>query len=508
VSALGVAYPLANPTEVLMRHLLAVLLAAPTGAMAQDLTLTVEGITPGADMTISVSGALAGQKVRLARSQGLSPVPVPLGPGILLDLARPRYHGTQTASPSGTASWVEVVPGEGQICWQAMSHDAGALLDTIRYSDPVCVFTGADSDGDGVIDPLDRCEGFPDSADDDEDGYPNDCDVCPADPVMPEDDRDGDGVCFDVCVDDPENDADGDGICGDDDACPYDADNDIDGDGVCGDVDICPFDRADDTDGDGLCDSDDDCVREAGFVDSDFDGVCDADDICPDDPYDGCVPFGIFVSEGRNGRFGSEFGVYDPDTGVYTMLNATADFPMTGLSFGDDAVLYGVEGAGRSNPFIIEVNPIDGSQVVLSESTDSGSFSGFSHGFDGQLYGWTENGDDFIHIDPLTGVVTLTSVGIGTANNCMARDIDGNLYLMTSGSLYLMDILDPAGYVSLGSVSGYSGGSGGSCTFHNGFLYKASGGGNLYEIDVATMTAFPLGLILPDGTDAIASATP
>lgn len=49
-----------------------------------------------------------------------------------------------------------------------------------------------DTDRDGVVDRLDVCPGFPDSADRDRDGIPDGCDACPNDRF---DDSDGDGVC-------------------------------------------------------------------------------------------------------------------------------------------------------------------------------------------------------------------------------------------------------------------------------------------------------------------------
>ncbi len=93
-------------------------------------------------------------------------------------------------------------------------------------------------------------------------------------------DSDGDGVpdAFDVC--------DGD-----------DATGDTDLDGVCDDLDICPLDAADDGDGDGSCDSDDPCPADPNdacvvsgklvFLTStqhtgDLGGVTGADGICQD----------------------------------------------------------------------------------------------------------------------------------------------------------------------------------------------------------------------------------
>lgn len=170
-----------------------------------------------------------------------------------------------------------------------------------------------DSDGDGVPDDQDICQGGDDNVDTDGDLVPDFCDPCPNDI---ENDADGDGVCGDVdsCPggNDNEN-ADGDALPDFCDVCPIDPDNDADGDGVCGDVDNCPIianDNQNDIDGDNIgdvCDNDidgdtvlndnDNCPYDVntGQTDTDNDGagdVCD-DDIDGDgvlDADDACVP--------------------------------------------------------------------------------------------------------------------------------------------------------------------------------------------------------------------------
>ena len=92
-------------------------------------------------------------------------------------------------------------------------EECGSLCDPCDSNDP------NDSDGDGIGDDCDNCEGYDDNLDADQDGIPDGCDDCP---------------------DDSDNDIDQDGICGDIDECPEDADNDIDQDGICGDMDLYP----------------------------------------------------------------------------------------------------------------------------------------------------------------------------------------------------------------------------------------------------------------------------
>lgn len=141
-----------------------------------------------------------------------------------------------------------------------------------------------DSDGDGVEDILDKCDGGDDRLDYDEDGVPDDCDNCQGhDDNL---DADGDGVpdgC-DMCVGDNRIDSDADGVPDDCDVCPdlWGAGQiDTDQDGLGDDCDNCPDDsNADqaDSDGDGIGDACDNCpnTENADQADSDGDGIGDA----------------------------------------------------------------------------------------------------------------------------------------------------------------------------------------------------------------------------------------
>ncbi len=149
-------------------------------------------------------------------------------------------------------------------------------------------FGDKDSDGDGVVDRLDRCPNTPKGVKVDEFG-------CPLD-------SDGDGVpdYLDKCPNTPPN------VKVDSDGCPLDSD----GDGVPDYMDICPdtprgievdeFGCPYDRDADGVPDYLDKCpdtpynaaVDEHGCpLDSDGDGVPDYLDKCPD------TPQGIAVDE-------------------------------------------------------------------------------------------------------------------------------------------------------------------------------------------------------------------
>jgi outer membrane protein OmpA-like peptidoglycan-associated protein len=153
-----------------------------------------------------------------------------------------------------------------------------------------------DTDGDGVIDKVDKCP----TVAEDKDGW-QDQDGCP-DP-----DNDGDGIldAADKCPNEaevknglkdedgcPDGDKDGDGIEDSDDKCPTQAETK----NGFQDEDGCPDDP--DSDGDGILDSKDKCPKEPetknGYQDedgcpdvepdTDGDGLVDSKDKCPKEP--------------------------------------------------------------------------------------------------------------------------------------------------------------------------------------------------------------------------------
>jgi len=150
-----------------------------------------------------------------------------------------------------------------------------------------------DSDGDGIIDGCDQCEGFDDNLDNDGDGTPDSCDTCPEifNPDQLTTDADLDDVpddC-DLCQGfDDDVDTDADGIPNDCDPCPISGDHgDSDGDSILNGCDNCALianPNQEDQDNDGFGDACDPCPTVANVeeptTDSDGDGVFDGCDRC------------------------------------------------------------------------------------------------------------------------------------------------------------------------------------------------------------------------------------
>ncbi len=229
-----------------------------------------------------------------------SDLPLINGPGNVV-LFR-RVHGTGNI----------VVGGLGYELAYGAGEDAGrVLVNEVRWGATVgCLPTDTDTDGDGVCDDNDLCEGYSDLADADGDGIPDDCDACPNSAVLNAD-SDGDGVdnscdncpgvanatqldedadgwgdACDNCLMDPNGDQfdwDGDGLGDVCDVCALGPNEvDSDGDGVPDACDACPHSAQDDSDGDGVCDSVDRCEGVDDSIDGDGDGAPDACDNCPE----------------------------------------------------------------------------------------------------------------------------------------------------------------------------------------------------------------------------------
>jgi len=110
-----------------------------------------------------------------------------------------------------------------------------------------------DTDGDGIGDACDLCEGFDDNADADSDGVPDGCDICEGFDDNADADSDGVPDGCDICEGFDDNvDADSDGVPDGCDICEgFDDNVDADSDGVPDGCDICAgFDDKVDADSD------------------------------------------------------------------------------------------------------------------------------------------------------------------------------------------------------------------------------------------------------------------
>ena len=197
------------------------------------------------------------------------------------------YDGSPAQAPQLCIEYSTICQTQGDSCDDG---DACTTNDTI---DANCNCVGAfqDTDGDGVCDADDICEGGDDNVDADNDGTPDFCDSCDNNTTGDSCD-DGDACTTNDTIDANCNcvgafqDTDGDGVCDTDDLCEGGDDNvDTDNDGIPDFCDPCDNNTIGDSCDDGdACTTNDtidaNCNCVGAFQDTDGDGVCDADDIC------------------------------------------------------------------------------------------------------------------------------------------------------------------------------------------------------------------------------------
>ncbi len=239
---------------------------------------------------------------------------IPMGAGIKFDMGKTSTLAFETVLRYTKNDYIDGVSQTGN----PKANDYYSTIG-VHYSFRIAA---RDSDGDGIIDKMDRCKllagvatarGCPDQ---DGDGVEDAEDICPGIPGLPEfsgcPDTDCDGFMdsedkcpFDFGFEDTGGCPDGDNDCVPDsaDVCPTEAGlaqflgcPDSDGDNYPDKDDPCPFDAGmpeygpcppPDTDCDGLIDKYDRCPEIAdttttsGCPDTDKDGLIDLDDRCP-----------------------------------------------------------------------------------------------------------------------------------------------------------------------------------------------------------------------------------
>ncbi len=238
------------------------------GVAGQVLRVEVNGITPGLDLFAAVFDP---------KTPDLLGANDDSGPGLNPLIQGARFAASKPYALAVFSALGDVDPGVG----------TGSY--TILLSQ--CTNTGANSDGDLLVDACDD--------DDDNDGFLDDIDTAPTSGALCADvDADTCDDCatppFDPFTDGPDfdNDAtcdagdvdrDNDGCQNASDPAPLGPSTDVDLDFLGADCDNCPAvsnPSQADTDGDAAGDACDPCPTSAGSVDPDMDAVCAADN-CP-----------------------------------------------------------------------------------------------------------------------------------------------------------------------------------------------------------------------------------
>ncbi len=283
----------------------------------------------------------------------------------------------------------------GQSC-----NDNNACTVNDTYDDDCnCIGTVQDSDGDGVCDAEDICDGGDDNIDVDNDGLPDACDDCIVvgqfcndnNPCTINDSYDEECNCVGVFQD-----SDADGVCDAEDICEGGDDNiDVDNDGTpdacdncvvvgqsCNDNNPCTindvYDEAcncvgvfQDSDNDGVCDAEDICEGGDDNEDSDEDGIPDACDVVIDKPTQSNT---VLIDE-VNGKS----WVVNPDNNTVTAVELSSLTKSLEINVGEkpttlaqapDGSIWVVNQLSHS---ISVLNPLNGAiqeTIVLPRGTD------------------------------------------------------------------------------------------------------------------------------------------
>ncbi len=286
-----------------------------------------------------------------------------------------------------------------------------------------------------------------------------------------------------------------------------------------------------DCDDTGESSSSDDCDDADGdrfpaaveVCDSAMDLDCDGLDACADsDCWTSALCEVLLGADGQTGLPGDLYRI-DPLTGAGTSIGAIG-YAITGLALAPDGLLYGSEAtrSGSLGPArLILIDRVTGAGTPVGELWDGS----LNHGstadlcFVGtDLFGWSEFGDDPIHIDTNTGAVTvIASTGVSSSGSGMATAADGTVWFVpgrVNGSLYTIDVSTGIGTIGP-SLSGGTHDNLNSMTFVNGVLYGVeviddadpTTAAQLVTIDTSTGVITPVGDV-PPGLDALAGWPP
>jgi hypothetical protein len=239
------------------------------------------------------------------------------------------------------------------------------------------------------------------------------------------------------------------------------------------------------------------------------------------------VPTQLLGADGKAGFPGNLFGI-DPVTGAAHTIGPIG-FAITGLAMFTDGFLYGTESSRNDMSRLIRIDPVTGAGTVVGPLETAAAVAHPSIAdltvSNGVLFGWSENGDQPVTIDHLTGLVTVVGGGTGSFGSGIAADAVGTIFSTTSGVNGTLDTVDPlTGVVTVGpAVTGASPNPSAinALAFLNGTLFALGNDSDnspasaleLYRIDTATgvmtlVAAYPPGAFGGRAMDSLAGATP
>ncbi len=237
------------------------------------------------------------------------------------------------------------------------------------------------------------------------------------------------------------------------------------------------------------------------------------------------LPFeylGFYVADGR-GNFGS-LHFTDPRNGFSVEVGrlerdaggeeGTIGYSISGLAFGPDGTLYG--SAVGNQALLVTIDRLTGAVTEVGTLTSQEGKGGTTDHYyvpdiawlGNELYGWTEDGDNLIRIDPATGAVTVLNSDLGSAGSgLVAYDATQFIGVMNNDDGFASLIQTTGAYADHVELNGDSGSS--VCALDktaDGVYYGllADGSNGLLRFDFATGDVAVLGASTPSSADALA----
>jgi hypothetical protein len=227
----------------------------------------------------------------------------------------------------------------------------------------------------------------------------------------------------------------------------------------------------------------------------------------------------MYAADGKDAFSGNlyQVNVCGP-TPVVTTVGAIG-VGVSGMAFTADGTLYAAE--TNSNVFgvvsdLFTIDPSTGAGTAIGPLNAGATHHGTVPDITAvglQLYGWTENGDDFISINSATGAVTVVPSVESSAGAGMAANAAGTIYHIPIGMTPLRTINPMTGISTVFlTLTGAGCCRVNALTWHEGELYGVLNSGptsvpQLMRIDTTTGVRTVLG-DLPVRVDALASPSP
>ncbi|MDP2433554.1 MAG: Ig-like domain-containing protein [Pseudomonadota bacterium] len=134
----------------------------------------------------------------------------------------------------------------------------------------------------------------------------------------------------------------------------------------------------------------------------------------------------------------------DPGNGAVLRTIGPVGYAINGLEYAaGSGILYGTVSDNDANApgYLVSIDLVTGAGTPIGSGADVGTLLNVTSDSVGNLYAWTESGDDLVTLDPYTGLGQVVgNAGLSTWTHSLAFDADDDLYFVNGdGNFYLLD---------------------------------------------------------------------